>query len=82
MNRQILLLRDIYDNNKATQRALCKSTGLALGTVNTLIKEAISDGYIVQDSKKGYELSETGRERLKPLLMRIFITALDLSLMS
>ena len=66
MNRQILLLRDIYDNNKATQRALCKSTGLALGTVNTLIKEAISDGYIVQDSKKGYELSETGRERLKP----------------
>ncbi len=65
MNKQILLLRSISENNKITQRALCQSTGLALGTVNTLIREAIASGLILQD-KSGYSVTEKGFRELAP----------------
>ena len=65
MNRQIVLLRDIYSNNNLTQRALCRSTGLALGTVNSLINEMTEDKLIVRD-KSGYKLTDKGLDALKP----------------
>ncbi len=65
MNRQIVLLRDIYSSNNITQRALCKSTGLALGTVNSLINEMTADELIVHD-KTGYKLTDKGMAALKP----------------
>ena len=65
MNRQIVLLRDIYSNNNLTQRALCRSTGLALGTVNSLINEMTEDKLIVRD-KSGYRLTDKGLDALKP----------------
>ncbi len=66
MNRQIILLRDIYSNNKATQRALCRSTGLALGTVNSLIREAVSDGLLIQQDRQGYSITDKGLSVLEP----------------
>ena len=65
MNRQIILLRDIYEDGNVTQRALCKSTGFALGTVNTLIAKAIDLGLITRMSN-GYRLTDRGMDELKP----------------
>ena len=65
MNKQILLLRSISENNKITQRALCQSTGLALGTVNTLIREAVASDLIIQE-KSGYSVTEKGFRELAP----------------
>lgn len=64
-NRQILLLRDIYKDNRMTQRALCKSTGLALGTVNAMIKECTANG-LMEQSEDGYALTEAGLAALMP----------------
>ena len=65
MNRQILLLRDIYSNNSITQRALCRSTGLALGTVNSIINKMSEEGLIVRE-KTGCSITDKGMDALKP----------------
>ena len=65
MNRQAVLLRDIYSNSNITQRALCKSTGLALGTVNATINEMTAARLIVHD-KTGYRITDKGMDVLKP----------------
>lgn len=64
-NRQILLLREIYKDNKMTQRALCKSTGLALGTVNAMIRDCTANGLLKQN-ETGYVLTDAGLEVLRP----------------
>ncbi len=66
MNKEILLLRSIAENSKTTQRALCRSTGLALGTVNTLIRKCTADKLILQDEKNGYTLTKAGHKALEP----------------
>ena len=65
MNRQILLLRDIYKDGKMTQRALCKSTGLALGTVNAMMKECAAGG-LIEQTADGCRLTEAGLDTLRP----------------
>ncbi|MDO4961052.1 MAG: phosphotransferase [Eubacteriales bacterium] len=64
MNKEILLLRSMYENNKVTQRDLVKQTGLALGTVNTVIKNAIDGGLIKKNT--GYSLTAEGLKILEP----------------
>ena len=65
MDRQIVLLRDIYSNNSITQRALCRSTGFALGTVNSTLNEMTKEGLIVR-TDAGCRLTAKGLEALKP----------------
>ena len=65
MNRQVLLLRSIIDNPKISQRALCETTGLALGSVNSLLKECVAAG-LVQETKEGRTVTEKGQEFLEP----------------
>ena len=65
MDRQIVLLRDIYSNNSITQRALCRSTGFALGTVNSTLNEMTKEGLIVR-ADAGCRLTAKGLEALKP----------------
>lgn len=65
MNRQILLLRNISENPQITQRALCQSTGLALGTVNALVREAVSEGLVLKE-KSGCALTKKGQKVLEP----------------
>ena len=65
MNRQVLLLRSIIENPKITQRALCKTTGLALGSVNSLLRESTETG-LVRETKDGREVTEEGFRYLEP----------------
>jgi len=65
MNRQVLLLRSIKENHKISQRALCKTTGLALGSVNSLLKECISAG-LIEETADGRTLTGAGEEFLEP----------------
>ncbi len=67
MNRQVLLLRSIIENKNITQRGLVKTTGLALGSVNTLIRKSIEEGFIEAGGKKTpYSVTQTGLEFMKP----------------
>ena len=69
MNRQVILLRSISEDNSITQRGLAKTTGIALGSVNTLIKKCMSDGLIdVGDRERGeqYRITDSGLEFMQP----------------
>ena len=72
MNRQVLLLRGIIENNNITQRGLVKTTGLALGSVNKLIRKSIEEGLIeageklAQHRSDSYRLTEKGMSFMKP----------------
>lgn len=46
MNKYAYLLREIFECNTITQRELAQKMSLSLGSVNTLIKEALTLGYI------------------------------------
>ena len=65
MNRQVLLLRSIKQDHKISQRALCKTTGLALGSVNALLKESVSQG-LIKETAEGRVLTKAGEAFLEP----------------
>ena len=65
MDKLVLLMRSIHENNRITQRALCSCTGLALGSVNNLIRDGISRGFISQGEKEGYLITDAGYEYLE-----------------
>ena len=72
MNRQVILLRSILENNTITQRGLVKTTGIALGSVNTLIKKCMTYSLIERGCReKGetYRVSEKGMEFIKPYMV-------------
>ena len=48
MNKYAYLLREIFECNTITQRELAQKMSLSLGSVNTLIKEALSLNYITK----------------------------------
>ena len=52
MNKYAYLLREIFECNTITQRELAQKMSLSLGSVNTLIKEAISLNYITKSDNK------------------------------
>lgn len=65
MNRYGLLCRCIKENPQITQRELALQLNLSLGTVNHLIKEAVSSGYLCQAPDKSYTLLPKGESLLK-----------------
>lgn len=66
MDRYGLLCRNIYENNKITQRELASAIHLSLGTCNSLIREALAAGYISLDPVSGeYSLLKKGIDLLK-----------------
>lgn len=71
MDRRIPVLRDIIENNRITQRELCRSTGFSLGTVNVAIKECMAEGLLKQEKtsdegKSCYGVTDKGMELLRP----------------
>ena len=63
MNKYAYLLREIFECNTITQRELAQKMSLSLGSVNTLIKEAISLGYIKKCDNKAV-LTSSGLDYL------------------
>ncbi len=61
MDNFVLLCRNIYENNKITQRELANIMGISLGKCNQLIKEALEKDLISYDSETGvYSLTKGG----------------------
>ena len=52
MNKYAYLLREILECNTITQRDLAEKLFLSLGSVNSLIKEAIALDYLYKDGSK------------------------------
>ena len=52
MEKYAYLLREIFECSTVTQRELAKKLSLSLGSVNTLIKEALSLDYIARSENK------------------------------
>lgn len=65
MDKTIELLRVISENGKLTQRALSKKTGLALGSVNSSLKQMETEK-LIRKAEEGIELTQQGRQVLKP----------------
>ena len=65
MDRHGLVCRCIKEHPQITQRELAGELSLSLGTVNHLIRECISMGYVEQNQEKGYILTEAGNAFLE-----------------
>lgn len=65
MNRHGLVCRCIKEHPQITQRELAGELSLSLGTVNHLIRECISMGYVEQNQEKDYILTEAGNAFLE-----------------
>ncbi len=67
MDRLGLLCRNIFENQKWTQRELAQVMGLSLGTCNALIKEAMGMELISYDAESGeFSLLNKGKDYLEP----------------
>lgn len=64
MEKELLLLRELYSNPNLTQRDMAKVTGLSLGGINSIIKQFIENGLVkVEKSTKStmfYHLTSQG----------------------
>ena len=66
MDRYGLLCRNIYENNKITQREMASALGLSLGTCNRLIREGQELHLFSYDSENAsYSLMKKGVELLQ-----------------
>ena len=65
MNKYAYLLREIYENSAVTQRELADTMSISLGSINNLIKDAISLNYLYKDGNK-IILTKTGLDYLSP----------------
>ena len=65
MDRHGLICRSIQENPRITQREIAQKLSLSLGTVNHLIKECISLGYVTQGSDKTSALTKAGKDFLE-----------------
>jgi len=64
MNTLPLLLRSVQSNSFITQRLLAKELGISLGNTNKCVKEAIEQGYLMQNGSQ-YLLTEKGNHKLE-----------------
>lgn len=70
MDRYGLLCRNLYENNKMTQRELASELGLSLGTCNRLIREGQELKLFSYDAESGsYSLLRKGVELLQAYRM-------------
>lgn len=65
MNKKVILLRSIIENQNATQRGLVKVTGFALGSVNKLIREC-TDQKLIEVIDGRYVVTKEGLKYLEP----------------
>ena len=66
MNKYAYLLREIYEDSTVTQRELADTMSISLGSINNLIKDAISLNYLYKDGNK-IILTKTGLDYIYPL---------------
>ena len=52
MNLKFLVTRSIYEDAEISQRTIAKKFAVSLGKINSVIKEAESDGYLKRTQKK------------------------------
>ena len=65
MDRYALICRTILEQPKATQRDMAQTLDLSLGTINGLVKECLSRGYIFLAEDGFYHLTESGQKFLE-----------------
>ena len=65
MNRTVLALRSVLKNENITQRELCRECGAALGTVNSVLKQAMEEG-LLEKTENGMKVTAAGLRFLKP----------------
>jgi len=65
MNRTVLALRSILENQKITQRELAAKCDASLGTVNKLLKTLEEDG-LLEKTDSGYRLTKKAVVGLEP----------------
>lgn len=53
MDRRLYLLREIHENSRVSQRQLAKHIGLSLGTINALMQQLESEGWIESKTISG-----------------------------
>ena len=63
MNRYAYLLREIFECNTITQRELAEKLNLSLGSINSLIKDAMALNYLYKEGSS-MSLTESGLEYL------------------
>ena len=62
MNLKFLVTRSIYEEPNISQRIIAKKFAVSLGKINSIIKEAESDGYLKQDVKNSsYKITLKGK---------------------
>ena len=65
MNRKVLILRSIIEDPFVTQRELCRICGTALGTVNTDLRNLLSEG-LAEKNDRGHAVTKAGLSFLEP----------------
>ena len=65
MDKTVLALRNIAENEKITQRDLAEKCGISLGSANKLIRTAEENGQI-RKTDAGHKLTSAGEAFLKP----------------
>lgn len=68
MDRLGLICRTVLEEPGITQREMAQRLDVSLGTVNSLIKECISEGFIAEGDRgeEKWKLLEAGRRHLEP----------------
>ena len=77
MNRQALLCRSILEMPSITQRELAEKLDMSLGTINSLVKECTSLGFLKADQEGRHQVTEEGLRFLEPFRVdgALFIAA-------
>ena len=68
MDRYGLICRAVMEQPETTQRELAGQLGVSLGTANHLVKQCVSLGYIEEEEKGRWKLTEAGKTLLGCLL--------------
>lgn len=66
MDRYGLICRAVMEQPETTQRELAGQLGVSLGTANHLVKQCVSLGYIEEEEKGRWKLTEAGKTLLEP----------------
>ena len=65
MDRYALICRTILEHPKATQRDMAQILDFSLGTINSLVKECLSDGKLSLSEDGSYQVTKQGMEFLE-----------------
>ena len=63
MDQKVLLLREVLENPRITQRQLAERLGVSLGNAHAQLSAALRDGYLNPETRS---LTESGMQYLKP----------------